>query len=94
MNFLLLGGSEKTYLKLPTYSFIVDLLEILPEASFKKIVFPFIKPEIVKKMPEHTLDTLYLLLKVKEKYPALLKSTDTVIENDLTELSNVLMVSK
>lgn len=90
---LFTASKEKTYLKLLTYSFVVDLLETLSENDFKKIVFPFIKSEIMKDWSEHNLDSLYLLLKVKGKYESLLKGIK-LGENNLKELSSILMVSK
>lgn len=71
VTILLESGSKRSYLSFYSTSFIIELLNDFDAKSLKSTIWPILKKELSKKWTEQTLDTLYLILIINEKFPSL-----------------------
>ncbi|XP_014470444.1 PREDICTED: DNA polymerase V-like [Dinoponera quadriceps] len=70
---LLNAGRQRSYLSFVSVMFLSDfIVRHLSDKSMKKVVWPIIEKQFVKPWSEQTLDTFYILLIVRDKYPSLL----------------------
>lgn len=74
----------------------------LPEKKFQKL-FPLIRDEITKPWSEHTLDSLYLLNALENKYSNIINENflqenfgirSLISDESFEKLSNILLVSR
>jgi len=71
IEILLSAGKERSYLSFLSSIFLSEIFTQLDTKSMKDIAWPSIKEELGISWSEHTLDTFYLLLVVKNKHPSL-----------------------
>lgn len=97
LNVLIKSSKERNYLLLLGFSFITELLNEIPNNQLDDLVLNYIEPEVSKPWNEQTLDSLYLLLYLKNKYPLQFnnkffkkKQLSICIEN-LPHISDILM---
>lgn len=71
IEILLSAGKKRSYLSFLSSMFLGELVIQLTTDSMREIVWPIIEKELGKPWSEHTLDTFYLLLLVKNQHPSL-----------------------
>lgn len=71
IEILLNAGRQRSYLSLVSIMFLDEFIIQLDIESMKKIVWPIVEKEFGKPWSEQTLDSFYVLLVVREKYPSL-----------------------
>ncbi|KAL1502634.1 hypothetical protein ABEB36_007748 [Hypothenemus hampei] len=100
LNLLVAASKERSYLKLFGYSFIEDLIKSIPNLFKNKCLMAIISTEIEKNWDDQSLDSLYLLLVVKEMWPNVykksklkqfLETSDIICDDSLKKLCNILM---
>lgn len=64
----------------------------LDEEQFSTIIWPIIKPELKKEIKEHTLDTLYFLMVVSQKFPKQVKLKKLIGVDDVLHEDNIHVV--
>ncbi|KAJ8917318.1 hypothetical protein NQ315_002339 [Exocentrus adspersus] len=98
VELLLKTCKERIYLSLVAYTFIADSFKAMEEKDFKRM-FHLIKGEFSKPWAEQNIDSLYLLLCVKNKNPSYVKvkflektvgTTDIICPASLEELCSIL----
>ncbi|XP_012541717.2 myb-binding protein 1A [Monomorium pharaonis] len=67
---LLNAGRQRSYLSFISVIFLSEFVDQLDSESMKN-VWPLVEKEISKPWSEQTLDTFYVLLIIKDKYPSL-----------------------
>ncbi|XP_059049194.1 myb-binding protein 1A [Achroia grisella] len=67
---LLLGASKKkSYLSTVAYFILLDFVNGINKEQFSSIIWQNIKQEFKKTVKEHTIDSLYFLMMVNNKFP-------------------------
>lgn len=98
---LIHSGKQRSYLGFESISFIVEFINQLDDKSSLVPIWPLLEPEICKPLSEQTLDTLYALLVIDEKFPKLISKNmvkyfgrQTLInEESVPDLLKILTVS-
>ncbi|CAG9770830.1 unnamed protein product [Ceutorhynchus assimilis] len=100
LQILLNACKERSYLGLFGYSFIVELLNLVPEIGTDSEFIMQIQNEVAKPWAEQTLDSLYLLIKLRSASPKIfnkkfvkksLETPEIICEESLENLCNILM---
>ncbi|XP_076236733.1 MYB binding protein 1a [Calliopsis andreniformis] len=68
---LINAGKQRRYLSFVSVSFLVEFINQINIKDIKKLVWPIVEKEFGKPWIEQTLDTFYILLVIKDKYPSL-----------------------
>lgn len=63
------AGSRRSYLSIPSCTFLINLMESVDQKQFETLVLPHFKNQLTKPFEQLTLDNLQLLLAVKKKFP-------------------------
>ncbi|PBC32395.1 Myb-bindingA [Apis cerana cerana] len=71
---LINAGKQRSYLSFVSVSFLVEFINQLDIECIKKSVWPIIEKEFGKPWTEQTLDSLYALLIIRNKYPLLVNN--------------------
>lgn len=66
------AGKQRSYLTFISVSFLVDLIQALGDKHFTKKIWPTLKPHFSIDWSKQTLDTLYILLLLRKKYPKII----------------------
>ncbi|XP_076256235.1 MYB binding protein 1a [Rhynchophorus ferrugineus] len=100
LELLISASKERSYLTLVGFSYIVELLDQVSQKQFEKIILPSIQTEIAKPWNVQTLDSIYLIIHLRKKFPTIFNkpffkehfgSPELFCLESLTNLSNVLM---
>ncbi|XP_021182445.3 myb-binding protein 1A-like protein [Helicoverpa armigera] len=73
IQLLLAAGKKKSYLSTVAYLILLDLINVVDAEQFGTLIWPLIKQDFKKDIKEHTLDSLYFLMMVNDKFPAKIK---------------------
>ncbi|XP_063541250.1 myb-binding protein 1A-like protein [Cydia strobilella] len=73
LQLFLKASAKKSYLGTAAYLLLLDFINGLNEDQFSTIVWPHIKQEFKKELKEHSLDSLYFLMVVSNKFPEKVK---------------------
>ncbi|XP_076642327.1 MYB binding protein 1a [Halictus rubicundus] len=96
---LIKGGRQRSYLSLPSILFFIEFVNQVDVKEIKKLVCPIVEVEFGKPWSEQTLDTIYALLVIKDKYPLIVNTpfwkehfgTGGVTKESLTDIAKILV---
>nr|XP_022905735.1 myb-binding protein 1A [Onthophagus taurus] len=97
---LVSAGKKRSYLFLLAATFINQLCNNVDEDYFRSKIFPILSPELAKNWLEQSVDTLYLLFVLNDRFPkvvnkkfikSVLGTEEIVSVKYLKELTNVLI---
>ncbi|XP_069699003.1 uncharacterized protein Mybbp1A [Periplaneta americana] len=72
MKSILEAGSKRSYLLLPSHTFVVSLLNKVDEQSYREYIWPVLKG-VIKSLPELTLETFHYMLLSTVLHPGVVK---------------------
>ncbi|KAF2898645.1 hypothetical protein ILUMI_07531, partial [Ignelater luminosus] len=75
LELLLEAGKKRSYLTLAASTFIINVLDMVDANQFEQVIWPALKPEILKPWPEQTIDSIYILTLIHKKFPQSLKAS-------------------
>jgi len=81
------AGSKRSYLVLPSHTFLIILLNKIEEQSFQDCIWPVLKGRI-KPLPELSLEVLHFVLVARARYPHVVKKKFLLTHIGTTEIIN------
>ncbi|KAK9872008.1 hypothetical protein WA026_015254 [Henosepilachna vigintioctopunctata] len=100
LQYLINAGKERSYLLYPSFELLLDFVNRLNVKEFEGLVLPLIQPELEKPWIDYNLDSLYLLIKLRDKYPNIIDQqilkkitghTKLLNKNNVKDIANILM---
>nr|XP_033331334.1 myb-binding protein 1A [Megalopta genalis] len=96
---LIKGGRQRSYLSFPSISFFIEFIHQIDTKKIEKLVCPIVETEFGKPWSEQTLDTIYALLVIKDKFPLIANmtfwkehfGTGDVTKESMTDMVKILL---
>lgn len=98
---LLNAGKQRSYLSFVSVMFLNNFIIQVDTETIKKVIWPIIKKDLGKPWSEQTLDSFYMLLLVRDKYPSLVDAKflkehldvkDIITKESIENIFKLLMV--